>query len=138
MDTKKSNFRVKSNRYFSDDFKKQKVKEITSKKITIREVSIIYDVAVQTVYKWLYKYSTDYQKQTKVVVEMESEAQKTLFYKDRVADLERLIGQKQIQIEFLEKLIEIASEEFQTDVKKKFSPKLLNGFDNTSKILDSQ
>jgi len=29
MDTKKSNFRVKSNRYFSDDFKKQKVKEIT-------------------------------------------------------------------------------------------------------------
>jgi len=122
MDTKKSNFRVKSYRNFSEDFKRQKVQEITSKKITIREISIIYDVAVQTVYKWLYKYSTENQKQTKVVVEMESEAQKTLFYKERVADLERFIGQKQIQIEFLEKLIELASEEFQTDVKKTFHP----------------
>jgi len=134
MDTKKSNFRVKSYRNFSEDFKRQKVQEITSKKITIREISIIYDVAVQTVYKWLYKYSTENQKQTKVVVEMESEAQKTLFYKERVADLERFIGQKQIQIEFLEKLIELASEEFQTDVKKNFSPKLLNGSDKTSKL----
>jgi transposase len=133
MDTKKSSFRLKSNRYFSEDFKKQKVQEITSKKITIREVSIIYDVALQSVYNWLYKYSPENQKQTKVVVEMESEAQKTLFYKDRVADLERLIGQKQIQIEFLEKLIELASEEFQTDVKKNFSLKLLNGSDKASK-----
>lgn len=134
MDTKKSSFRLKSYRYFSEDFKKQKVQEITSKKITIREVSIIYDVAVQSVYKWLYKYSPENQKQTKVVLEMESEAQKTLFYRDRVADLERLIGQKQIQIEFLEKLIELASEEFQTDVKKNFSPKLLNGSDKASKL----
>jgi transposase len=41
---------------------------------------------------------------------MESEALKTKQLQDRNAELERIIGQKQMQIDYLEKLIELASE----------------------------
>lgn len=137
MDKKSlTKFKLRSIRYFSDDFKKQKVNEIVTKKITIREVSAIYDISPKVIYDWLHKYSPVHQKGTKIVVEMESEAQKTLFYKERVADLERLIGQKQIEVEFLSKLIDIATEELQIDIKKNFTTRLLNGSGNTIKNPD--
>jgi len=41
--------------------------------------------------------------------------------------MERTIGQKQLEIDFLNKLFEIASEEVGYDLKKSFSPKLSNG-----------
>jgi transposase-like protein len=133
MDKKKTKFKLKSVRYFSEDFKKQKVNEIITRKITIREVSAIYDIAPKVLYDWLHKFSPEHQKQTKIVVEMQTEAEKTMFYKERVAELERLVGQKQIEIEFLTKMIELASEELQVDLKKNYSTKLLNGSGNTSK-----
>jgi len=58
---------------------------------------------------------------------METEEQKTLFYKDKVAELERIVGKKQIEIDFLNKLIEIASSELSVDIKKNFSTYRLNG-----------
>lgn len=64
---------------------------------------------------------------------MESESQKAMFYKERVAELERLVGQKQIEVEFLVKLIELASEELGMDIKKNFSIRLLNGTVDISK-----
>lgn len=127
MDKKKPKFKVKSYRYFSEDFKKQKVHEINTKKITIREISVLYDIVPQVIYRWLRKYSGDQHNNVKTVVEMESESQKALFYKEQVSELERLIGQKQIEIEFMQKLIELASEELEVDIKKNYLPKLLNG-----------
>ena len=38
----------------------------------------------------------------------------------RVADLERVVGQKQLEIDFLNKLLEIGSSELGFDLKKKF------------------
>lgn len=137
MDKKKTTFRLKSYRYFSDDFKKQKVHEIVTKMTTIREVSVLYDIALPVLYRWVKKYSDLKTNPVKIVVEMQSEAQKALFYKEQVSDLERLVGQKQIEIEFLHKLIELASEELDTDIKKNYLPKLLNGSGKTSKSIDS-
>jgi len=37
-----------------------------------------------------------------------------------VAELERIIGQKQIEIDFKDKMIELAEEVYQVDIKKKF------------------
>ncbi|PDV98411.1 hypothetical protein CJ255_21965 [Candidatus Viridilinea mediisalina] len=133
MKNRRSQFKLKSRRYFSEDFKKQKVHEIVTKKTTIREVSMLYEIKSAILYRWLYKYSPDHPKQTKIVVEMESESQKALFYKEKVAELERHVGQKQIQLDFLEKLIELASEELKMDLKKNFSSKLLNGSGSTSR-----
>ena len=41
--------------------------------------------------------------------------------KKKVADLERIIGQKQIMIDFKDKMIELAEEAYGVDIKKKFS-----------------
>ena len=58
---------------------------------------------------------------------MESEAYKTLRLQQQVAELERVIGQKQMEIDFLNKLLEIGSDEMGFDLKKNFSTRLLNG-----------
>ncbi len=49
---------------------------------------------------------------------MESEAVKTKLLVERNAELERIIGQKQLKIDYLEKLLEIASEDLKIDLKK--------------------
>lgn len=127
MSEQKKEFSFKKRRYFSEAFKKEKVSEITSKKITIGELSKIYNISVQVIYKWIHKYEPPKEKTITMNVELQTEAQKTLFYKQRVADLERIVGTKQIQIDFLERLIEVASEELSIDLKKSFSTLLSNG-----------
>lgn len=129
MDKTTTKFKLSKRRYFSEDFKKQKVKEIITKKASIREISKVYDIATKVLYDWLHKYSPAHPKDVKIVLEMESDSQKALFYKEKVADLERIVGQKQIEIEFLNKLIELASQELDMDLKKSFSTKLLSGTD---------
>jgi hypothetical protein len=62
---------------------------------------------------------------------MESESYKTKRLQQQVAELERIIGQKQLEIDFLNKLLEISSEELGFDLKKNFSTKLSNGTDST-------
>jgi hypothetical protein len=68
----------------------------------------------------------------KTVVQMESEAQKTLLLQQRVAALERIIGQKQLEIDVLSKCISIASETLGFDIKKKYEPTCWNGTEKTS------
>ena len=61
---------------------------------------------------------------------MESESHKTHRLQQQVADLERIIGQKQLEIDFLNKLLELGSEDLGFDLKN-FSTKLLNGTGST-------
>ncbi len=57
---------------------------------------------------------------------MESEAHKSQMLQQRVAELERVIGQKQLELDFLNKLFEIGSQEMGFDIKKNLSTKLSN------------
>jgi len=41
--------------------------------------------------------------------------------KERLAELERLLGQKQIEVEFYKKMIDLAQEHYGIDIKKNFS-----------------
>lgn len=122
---------LRTQRYFSEEFKKSKVKELVEKQITVTQLSRIYGVTRTAVYQWLYRYSAHHQKKTTLVVEMESESYKTKRLQQQVAELERIIGQKQLEIDFLNKLLEISSEELGFDLKKNFSTKLSNGTDST-------
>jgi transposase len=124
------------NRIFSEDFKKQKVKELDDKTISIVDLVNLYSISRTTVYKWLAKYSVHYHKETKMVVQMESETHKLQLVLQRQAELERIIGQKQMEIDYLNKLLEISSHELKIDLKKSFSALLSTGFpltkENTS------
>lgn len=123
----KAKLEIKRHRIFSEDFKKSKVKNLIEKQITIGELSRLYEVSRVAIYKWLYKYSVHYQQKTKLVVQMESEAYKTQQLLQRLAELERIVGQKQLEIDFLNKLLELGSEELGFDLKKNFSIKLSSG-----------
>jgi transposase-like protein len=136
MSVKKSSFNLLERRYFSEAFKKEKIDEILCKKTTIKELSSLYEIKPPVIYRWLHKYSKKKLSGIKIHYEMETEEQKTLFYKDKVAELERIIGIKQIEIDFLNKLIEIASCELNVDIKKNFTTSQSNGSEITRQKKD--
>ncbi len=110
-------------RIFSEEFKRQKVREIEQRQTSVSEVSKLYQVRANNVYKWIDKYSKKQEKGIRLVVEMESDSKKLLALQAKIAELERLVGQKQVIIEFQDKMIEIAEQEYQIDIKKKFESK---------------
>jgi transposase-like protein len=118
-------------RFFSEEFKKAKVQEIESRQITIAKIVSLYGVSRTSVNKWVRKYSLHYKKATRFVVELESESKKTERLLKEVAELERKVGQKQLEIDYLKKLIEISSEELGIDLKKNFYTKHSNGSEPT-------
>lgn len=129
---KKYEFQKNVNRIFSKAFKKEKVKDLLEHRTTIKDLSRVYEVSRTSIYKWIYLYSGT-ERGTKTVVQMESEEQKTKVLQQRLAEYERIIGQKQMQIDLLEKGYELASEELGYDLKKKYAP----GFWNGSASMDS-
>jgi hypothetical protein len=44
-----------------------------------------------------------------------------------IAELERKVGQKQLQIDYLEKVIELGSEQVGVDIKKKYASQRSDG-----------
>ena len=114
------NQRVLRNRYFSEEFKKGKVKELEKNLITVSDLCKTYQVSRTSIYRWIYKYSVMAKKQVKQVVEAKSDTRKIQLLEEKIKELERLVGQKQILIEFHQKMIEIAEERYGVDIKKKF------------------
>ena len=62
---------------------------------------------------------------------MKSEETKNSELQKKVAELERVVGQKQLEIDFLNKLLQIGSAELGFDFKKNFSTPPSNGTDGT-------
>ncbi|SDL79991.1 Transposase, partial [Salinimicrobium catena] len=83
------------NRYFSDSFKRKKVREIERNLTTVSEVSKEYEVSTTAVYKWLDKYSRNRKRGVKQVVELMSDTRKIQDLKAKIRELEQLVGQKQ-------------------------------------------
>lgn len=126
--TKQVELNYKYNRYFSEEFKKEKARAIASGKLRIKDLCFVYEISRTTVYNWLYLY-TQIEKGTKTVLQMDSEEQKSKMLLTKVAELERAVGQKQLEIDYLNKLIEISGKDLGIDLKKKAEQLLLNGSD---------
>jgi transposase-like protein len=120
-------------RFFSEEFKQKKVREIEQKITTIAEVSRQYEVRPNNVSKWLAKYSNNYMKGVRTIVESESDTRKLVELRAKIAELERIIGQKQVQLEFKDKMIDLAEEVYGVDIKKKFESKPSSGTGDTGK-----
>ena len=124
--TLKNGFDTFQQRVFSTEFKKKIVAQIEKNQMTISQASKEYQVSRSAVYKWFYKYTLKSNKGI-LVVQMESEEQRSLELKQKIALLEQVIGQKQLELDFLNKLMELGSKELGFDFKKNFSSQLLNG-----------
>jgi transposase len=120
-------------RYFSEDFKKKKIRELERNLTSVSDICTTYSVSRTSVYKWIYKYSSMAKKQVKQVVEAKSDTQKIKALEERIKELERIVGQKQLLLEFQDKMIEIAEADYGVDIKKKVGSKLSSGTISTGK-----
>ena len=118
---KNTKVKLKKRRIFSETFKRARVHEYESGKLSVLEISRLFGIAYQTIYVWIYKYSTYNKKGLKIVEEKESSTNRIKQLKERIKERERIVGQKQIHIDFLEKMIEIAKQEMGVDLKKNFN-----------------
>jgi transposase len=122
---------IQQRRIFSLDVRKSTVKDIESGKCTVLEASRELGVSLTTIYRWLNNYSR-YLKSNKIlVVQEESELYKSKQLEQRLKELEAIVGRKQMEIDFLNKLIELAGDELGVDLKKNMSNPALRGSINT-------
>jgi transposase len=121
-------------RYFSEDFRKKRVRELEVNLTSIADICKTYNVSRAAVYKWIYKYSIMAKKNVKQVVEAKSDTQKIKALEERIKELERIVGQKQLLLEFKDKMIEIAEATYGVDIKKKVGSRLSSGTTSTGKI----
>ncbi len=118
----KANIRlVRSPRKFTDEFKRQVVREFENGNLSVEQLSRIYTVAKQQIYDWIYKFSTFNEKGSRIVEMKDSSTSKLKEMEQRIKELEQAVGQKQIKIEYLEKMIEIAKTDLNIDIKKNYN-----------------
>jgi len=129
----KQKLEIRERRIFSEQVKKKVVKDLTSNRTSIKAMINEHQVSRQTLYKWLYKYSPYHEQKCTLVVQMQSEETRNSELQKRVAELERVVGQKQLEIDFLNKLLEIGSSELGFDLKKNFNSSPSSGTDGTAK-----
>jgi len=112
---------------FSLKVKQDTVKEIERGKFSVLEASRELQVCQQTIYNWIYKYSSYLSKNKILIVEDKSEVSKTKELEKRLQKAEAALGRKQMELDLLNKMIEIAGDNLKIDLKKSFAKKVLNG-----------
>lgn len=129
----KNGKQLRTLRNFSEDFKLKIIKEYESGKHSVSELGKIYNLSRTLIYNWIYKYSKYNKKNIKVVEVKDSQQNKIKELEAKVKELERAVGQKQMGIDYLEKMIELAKEEFDIDIKKSSNTQPSGGSKSTKR-----
>lgn len=129
----KMSLNERQRRRFSDTFKQKKVKEIETGKSKVSDICKQYEVSAKNVYKWVERFGSMKSKGERLIIETDSDTKQLLDLKKRVAELERIIGQKQILLDFKDKMIDIAEEMYGIDIKKKLSTQVYDSSGKTEK-----
>jgi len=106
-------------RYFSETARKAIVSEIEDG-LSKAEASRKYEVSQSAIYSWIRKYSKTYQATLKVRVEHESDSEKNKVLKAELSKAYEALGRSQAEKMLLQKILELASEHFEMDLKKTF------------------
>lgn len=122
-----------SNRNFSDELKRELVRDIERGAVSVSQVSKSYSVSRTSIYRWIYRYSRKIKKGTKQMVEKKSQTKKIEALESRIKELEHLVGVKQIRLDFTEKMLELGSQEVGFDIKKKYGSKASSTTGKTGK-----
>lgn len=134
----KEKLSLRPRRIFSDAVKKKTVSDIESGKVSVLVKSRELSVSEQSIYCWLNKYSRHLHSSQTVVVQMESEAYKTKELEKRIQELEAALGRKQLEIDFLNTLIEVGKKELGVDLKKKHFTPPFTGSGSTENNMDTK
>lgn len=109
---------IRKRRVYSEEFKKEIVSFYESRKYSVLQLERLYGVNNVTIYHWIYKFSTFNEKGIRVVEMKDSNIDKLKQLELKIKELEQAVGQKQIKIDYLEKMIDIAKDELNIDIKK--------------------
>lgn len=125
--------RIQKRRKFTKEFKQSIVKDYESGQYSVLELGKLHKIACTQIYRWIYKYSTVNEKGYRIVEMEKSSTKKVKELEERIKELESAVGRKQIQIDFLEKMIDIAKEDLSIDIKKNYGTQRSNGSNQTKK-----
>lgn len=124
---------IRKHRNFSEDFKRSLVTEYEKGVLSACQLSKLYGISSSIIYRWIYKFSTFNKKGIRIVEMKTSSTAQLKDLQARIKELEQMVGQKQIKIEYLEKMIDIAKDDFQIDIKKNFNTPQSTGSNKTRK-----
>lgn len=116
----KNGYKINQKRSFSEELRKQIVGQIERKELRIAEVSREYQVSKAAIYNWLYRYSSTLKKGTRMVMEKDSQEKTTQELKNRIKELEAALGRKSMEADLYRVIVDLASDEYKTDLKKSF------------------
>ena len=105
-------------RKYSEEFRRKIVAEFESGQASVLQLSKLHSVAFQTIYSWIYRYSEVNSKGTRIVEYKDSSTKKLKDLEAKIKSLEQLIGQQTVKLTYLNKLIDLASEDLGIDLKK--------------------
>lgn len=129
----KTGKRINSRRTFSEGFKRKLVEDFETGVMSVLQMERYYNISNRSIYKWIYKYSTYNEKNVRIVEMKESQTNRVKELEDKVKGLERAVGQKQLMIDYLEKMIDLAGETYSIDIKKNFNTPRSGGSNPTVK-----
>lgn len=102
----KSHQSLRTPRRYSQGFKQSRVDDFEKGNFTVAQLSRLYHIRTSTLYGWINRYSR-YPKANAVIVEVpNSQTQKVKQLEDRIAELERSLGRKQIQLDYYQAYLE--------------------------------
>lgn len=114
----KTGKRINSKRCFSEEFRRKLVEDFERGVMSVCQMERHYGISNGLIYRWIYKYSTYNEKNVRIVEMKASQTHKIKELEEKVKELERAVGQKQIIIDYLEKMVELANETYSIDIKK--------------------
>ena len=124
---------IRKKRLFSEEFKRSLVKDFESGRYSVPQLEKLFKISNVSIYDWIYKYSTFNDKSIRIIEMKESSTNKVKELEDKIKALERTVGQKQLYIDYMEKMMEIAKDELGIDVKKNFDTPQSVGSGKTKK-----
>lgn len=115
--------RLKESRYFSEAARRAIISEIDAG-LSVAEAARKYEVSQRSLCTWRLKYSSTYQPPLRKVVEHQSDSIKNKQLQAELAEVYQLLGQSQAKNVLLEKVIDLANQAYETDLKKTFAKEL--------------
>ena len=115
----KTNIRtIRKKRVYTEEFKRSIVKEFESGKTSVLQLEKLYGVHNVSIYHWIYKFSKFNEKGYRIIEMKESSEHKIRDLEKKIKELQCMVGMKQIKIDYLEKMIDLAQEEYKIEIKK--------------------
>jgi transposase len=124
---------LRKQRLFSEEFKRSVVNEFESGQYSVIQLERLYKVKSGVIYRWIYKYSTFNEKSVRIIEMKESKTHRIKELEEKIKQLERMVGQKQLYIEYIERMMEIAKDEQGIDIKKNSNTPQSNGSEKIKK-----